>query len=105
VRGNLRRCSKLSYSQPPSLSVGDTICVVKGVGIPARECPTRSNLSLIFRTLLGSGTPRELRNRRSALIFVLLWLLGRSSASARRTTLFFLGVTAQTASESSRSPI
>ena len=27
------------------------------------------NLSLIFRTLLGSGTPRELRNRRFSFVF------------------------------------
>src|SRR3984893_17579728 len=30
------------------------------------------NLSLIFRSLLGSGTPRELRNRQSSLLFALL---------------------------------
>jgi transposase len=29
------------------------------------------NLSLIFRQILGAGTPRELRNRRSRLIFVI----------------------------------
>jgi transposase len=29
------------------------------------------NLSLIFRTLIGAGTPRELRNRLSVLVFVL----------------------------------
>jgi transposase len=33
------------------------------------------NLSLIFRSLLGSGTPRELRNRESMLLFLLFWLL------------------------------
>ena len=43
------------------------------------------NLSLIFRTLWGSGTPRELRNRQSALIFVLSLLLRRSSEPVRRT--------------------
>src|SRR2546426_2754990 len=43
------------------------------------------NLSLIFRTLLGSGTPRELRNRPFSFVFVLFWLLGRSSASTSRT--------------------
>ena len=32
------------------------------------------NLSLIFRRMLGSGTPRELNNGRSGLIFVLFWL-------------------------------
>ena len=47
------------------------------------------NLSLIFRILLGSGTPRELRNRPSSPICVLLWLLGRSSASTRRTHASF----------------
>jgi transposase len=31
------------------------------------------NLSLIFRQTLGAGTPRELRNRPSRLIFVILW--------------------------------
>ena len=35
-------------------------------------------LSLIFRTLLGSGTPGELRNRPFSLVTVLFWLLGRS---------------------------
>src|SRR5450755_469588 len=43
------------------------------------------NLSLIFRTLLGSGTPRELRNRQSWLLFVLSLLFPRFSAPARRT--------------------
>ena len=43
------------------------------------------NLSLIFRTLLGSGTPRELRNRPFLFVAVLFWLLGRSSAPTRRT--------------------
>ena len=33
------------------------------------------NLSLIFRQTLGAGTPRELRNRRSRVIFVLLPLI------------------------------
>ena len=47
------------------------------------------NLSLIFRTLLGSGTPRELRNRRSSFVLVLLWLLDRSSAPARRPSSSF----------------
>jgi len=36
------------------------------------------NLSLIFRSLLGAGTPRELRNRLSSFIFALSWLLKRS---------------------------
>ena len=43
------------------------------------------NLSLIFRKWLGSGTPRELRNRQSSLIFVFLWLFRRSSAPVSRT--------------------
>jgi transposase len=47
------------------------------------------NLSLIFRNLLGSGTPRELRNRRSSFVLVLLWLLDRSSAPARRPSSSF----------------
>ena len=41
------------------------------------------NLSLIFRTLWGSGTPRELRNRRSSLVLMLLWLLDRSALTTR----------------------
>ena len=32
------------------------------------------NMSLIFRRTLGAGTPRELRNRRAGLVFVLFWL-------------------------------
>jgi transposase len=32
------------------------------------------NLSLILRQILGAGTPRELRNRLSRLLFVSLWL-------------------------------
>jgi transposase len=47
------------------------------------------NLSLIFRTLWGSGTPRELRNRRSSFVLVLLWLLDRSSAPAHRPSSSF----------------
>ena len=47
------------------------------------------NLSLIFRTLLGSGTPRELRNRQSRLIFVLSLLCRRFSAPAHRTNFSF----------------
>src|ERR1700752_1398297 len=43
------------------------------------------NLSLIFRNLLGSGTPRELENRRSSLIFVLLFWLRSISAPASQT--------------------
>jgi hypothetical protein len=40
------------------------------------------NLSLIFRSLLGSGTPRELKNRQSALLFLLLILLRRTSEAS-----------------------
>jgi hypothetical protein len=47
------------------------------------------NLSLIFRRLLGSGTPRELRNRQSSLLFVLLLLFRRYSAPKSRTNLSF----------------
>ena len=47
------------------------------------------NLSLIFRKWLGSGTPRELRNRQSAFIFVFLGLLCRSSVPASRTNFSF----------------
>src|SRR5271155_2570334 len=47
------------------------------------------NLSLIFRTLLGSGTPRELRNRRFSFVFFFLGLLDRSSAPARRPNSSF----------------
>jgi transposase len=47
------------------------------------------NLSLIFRTLLGSGTPRELRNRQSRLIFVFSFLFRRFSAPAHRTNFSF----------------
>jgi transposase len=43
------------------------------------------NLSLIFRSLLGSGTPRELRNRESALLFLLLWLFSGPSRPVRPT--------------------
>ncbi|HET8924852.1 MAG TPA: hypothetical protein VFN26_17870, partial [Candidatus Acidoferrum sp.] len=35
------------------------------------------NLSLIFRSLLGAGTPRELRNRLATLFQQLFCLLGR----------------------------
>jgi transposase len=44
------------------------------------------NLSLIFRSLLGSGTPRELRNRESALLFLLLWLFHGPSRPVRQTS-------------------
>ena len=46
------------------------------------------NLSLIFRTLLGSGTPRELENRRISLIFVLLFRFRSFSAPAGRRKVF-----------------
>ena len=35
------------------------------------------NLSLIFRRTLGAGTPRELHNRHSRLIFVVCWCISR----------------------------
>jgi len=47
------------------------------------------NLSLILRSLLGSGTPRELRNRQSRLIFMLSFLFRRFSAPAHRTNFSF----------------
>ena len=47
------------------------------------------NLTLIFRALLGSGTPRELRNRQFSFVFVLHWLLGRSSSPTRRANPSF----------------
>src|SRR6201987_4435048 len=48
------------------------------------------NLSLIFRSLLGSGTPREWKNRQSSPLFVLLLLFHRYSALKSRTNLSFL---------------
>jgi transposase len=48
------------------------------------------NLSLIFRSLLGSGTPREWKNRQSSLLFVLLLLFHRYSALKSRTNLSLL---------------
>ena len=47
------------------------------------------NLSLIFRTLWGSGRPRELRNHQSALIFVLFFLLRRSATPAHHRNFSF----------------
>src|SRR6202140_4072075 len=47
------------------------------------------NLSLIFRTLWGAGTPRELRNRQSSLLFALFLLLRNYSALASRTKFSF----------------
>jgi len=47
------------------------------------------NLSLIFRSLLGSGTPRELRNRQSRLIFVFSFLFHHFSAPVCRTHFSF----------------
>ena len=47
------------------------------------------NLSLIFRNLWGSGTPRELRSRRSSFVFLLLWLLDRSATPALRPSSSF----------------
>jgi transposase len=48
------------------------------------------NLSLIFRSLLGSGSPREWKNRPSSLFFALLLLFHRYSALKSRTNLFLL---------------
>src|SRR6202163_1696368 len=47
------------------------------------------NLSLIFRNLWGSGTPRELRSRRSSFVLLLLWLLDRSATPALRPSSSF----------------
>jgi transposase len=47
------------------------------------------NLSLIFRRLLGSGTPREWRNRHTSLLFALLLLLRAYAASKSRTHISF----------------
>jgi len=47
------------------------------------------NLSLIFRTLLGSGTPRELGNRQSWFIFALSLLFRRSSEPVCHTNFPF----------------
>src|SRR6266403_1545104 len=47
------------------------------------------NLSLIFRSLLGAGTPRELRNRLARLFSRLFLLLRRYSALASRTKFSF----------------
>jgi hypothetical protein len=40
-------------------------------------------LSLIFRKLLGAGTPRELKNRAVALCLRLLWLFARLKSALR----------------------
>lgn len=43
------------------------------------------NLSLIFRQLLGAGTPRELRNRQGWPVFVVLWIrIALGATLARR---------------------
>jgi transposase len=47
------------------------------------------NLSLIFRSLLGAGTPRELRNRLARLIQQLFGLLGRWWTLRFAPTMFF----------------
>src|SRR5581483_8980409 len=54
------------------------------------------NLSLIFRQILGAGTPRELKNRRGACLSAFIWLQiglllleeaqGRDSRRSRRVT-------------------
>jgi transposase len=47
------------------------------------------NLSLILRSKLGSGTPRELANRESSLIFALVFVLWHFSAPMHHPTLRF----------------
>jgi transposase len=47
------------------------------------------NLSLILRSELGSGTPRELANRESSLIFALVFVLWYFSAPMHHPTLRF----------------
>lgn len=47
------------------------------------------NLSLIFRSLLGAGTPWESRNRQSSLLFALFLLLRHYSALASRAKFSF----------------
>lgn len=47
------------------------------------------NLSLIFRSLLGAGTPRELKNRPSLLLFVFSSLLRRSLTLTSRANRSF----------------
>src|SRR5882757_296841 len=47
------------------------------------------NLSLIFRSLLGAGTPREWKNRHSSLLFALLLLFRRYTTPKSRTTISF----------------
>ena len=46
------------------------------------------NLSLIFRSLLGSGTPREWKNRQSSLFFAFLLLFQHYAAPKRCKNLF-----------------
>jgi len=46
------------------------------------------NLSLIPQSV-GSGTPRELRNRRSSFVLVLFWLLDRPATAAHRPSSLF----------------
>jgi len=47
------------------------------------------NLSLIFRSLLGAGTPRELRNRLDSLFRLLFSLFLRSPASTESANIPF----------------
>jgi transposase len=42
------------------------------------------NLSLIFRQMLGAGTPRELRNRLTPLIFAILWFSSAFQSHSHR---------------------
>jgi transposase len=52
------------------------------------------NLSLIFRSLLGSGTPREYKNRQSSLLFAFLLLFRRYSAQDSLKSFSFPASTA-----------
>ena len=47
------------------------------------------NLSLIFRSMLGAGKPRELRNRLASLSQQLFFLLGRLWTPTVRTNIVF----------------
>ena len=47
------------------------------------------NLSLVFRSELGSGTPRELANRESSLIFAFVFVLRHFSVPMHHPTLRF----------------
>src|ERR1700720_676562 len=63
------------------------------------------NLSLILRTLLGSGTPRELENRRTSLVFVHLFRFRNLSAPCVSQKVFVLIIQIQLASKSPPSQV